>query len=37
MENLLTSNKVWQHWNIGSDLKKVFEKSENVILPEKRS
>ena len=36
MENLLTSNKVWQHWHISDELKQLLDKSSNVILPEKR-
>lgn len=36
MENILTSQKVWQNWHISSDLKNVFETARNVILPEKR-
>ena len=36
MENTLNKQINWQNWKISEDIKNVFEKSPNIILPETR-
>ena len=36
MENIVMQEKEWKHWHISDDLKALFEKSSNVILPDTR-
>ena len=36
MENIIIQEKEWKHWHISDDLKALFEKSSNVILPDTR-
>ena len=36
MSKTLMTEKVWQSWNISKELKEIFDKSSNVILPKNR-
>ena len=37
MEKLASKEKSWKDWHIADEIREVFEKSANVILPKKRA